>query len=219
MNRRLFCLLPLEPTAEMIEAGGDAFLHEIEHRLPDIWRAMVGAAPDPWQPIDEAPRDNIEPLLGYWPNGEIHAGQLDEDGWHSCFYNPDEEWALPTHWMRLPNRPNDQAQGMVERLVAPARRAEFKVYAIYDSDIEAPGLFEAWSEKTAAEMVAAIWNKYEETNPFSGDTFPETDDEIQRHGEWIERHPCGRIVYTPPFVVAELVVFGTPPQQHGLRQC
>lgn len=99
----------------------------------------------------------------------------------------------------------------VERFVG-ARRAEFKVYAIYDSDIEAPGLFEIWSEKAVAEIVAAIWNKYEETNPFPGDTFPETDEETQRAGEWMENHPCRRIGYSAPFVVVELTVFGTMPR-------
>ena len=59
--------------------------------------------------------------------------------------------------------------------------------------------------------MAAAWNKYEETNPFPGDAFPETDEETQRMGEWLECHPCRRIGYTAPFVVVELAVCGSPP--------
>ncbi len=70
-------MVPVEPTERMLDAG----VHACVNASPNPWcpaayRAMLAAAPDPWQSIDSAPKDGTHvlleirhethPIVGYW---------------------------------------------------------------------------------------------------------------------------------------------------------
>lgn len=91
-----------------------------------------------WQPIDTAPKTGRTILLGYrnshgnwrtmrgqwfskeaiaeeWEAIEDYDNPEELEGWHETSVEADDVpncWATkPTHWMPLPEAPNDQAQG------------------------------------------------------------------------------------------------------------
>ena len=126
-------LAPVEPTEKMLEAFYGAVeitrVGSVRH-LPDGYRAMLAAAPDPWQPIETAPKDGTpilavlrdlvamfprRPDLARWSGKYLplrHNGIADDGfdiGWevsapvgHGGF--PDE-WIAG--WMPLPAPPAD----------------------------------------------------------------------------------------------------------------
>jgi len=101
-------LAPREPTEAMVDAGYQAmFNHD---NVVDIYRAMLAAAPpvDGWQPIETAPRDGT-PVLAYWPGEAAMFGVVmwDGDDWRESEY----VWRYPTHWMPLPQPPNNERTG------------------------------------------------------------------------------------------------------------
>lgn len=113
-------LVPVEPTAEMIDAA-------CEHLVPAhdalaCWRAMLAAspvAPAPvaagWQAIESAPKDG-SCVLVYVPSSQsvVGAWYCQETGlwpaWGDYATNDDGEpcnVGLPTHWMPLPAAPGE----------------------------------------------------------------------------------------------------------------
>lgn len=55
-----------------------------------------------WQPIETAPKDNTEVLLGR-PDGLFMIGFYRDGAWDDGDYRDHETW--PTHWMPLPTPP------------------------------------------------------------------------------------------------------------------
>jgi hypothetical protein len=97
----------------MLEAGCRV-LDGSTLELPDfyiaakVYAAALAAAPpvDGWQPIETAPRDGT-PVIGYWwhsDGGSFGVVVWDGDNWRE---NSDTVDA-PTHWMPLPQRPNNE---------------------------------------------------------------------------------------------------------------
>lgn len=58
-----------------------------------------------WQPIETAPRAELELILLY--NGKVLVGAAWESGWADWFH--DYVTPAPTHWMRLPPPPKGQS--------------------------------------------------------------------------------------------------------------
>ena len=108
MNDRMK-MTPREPTDEMIEAGFDATgSGDADFHFSAIWQAMHDAAPSPWRPMDEAPKDGTEILIfarniygvnrhiGHWM--QMSDSWADREGYH---------WPVDNvlAWMPLPEPP------------------------------------------------------------------------------------------------------------------
>lgn len=115
-------LVPPEPTGDMLVAASDIIASRFELDGPaehawyeqfvlDVYKAMLAAAPDPWQPIETAPKDRTK-VVAYRPRPDI-----------SCYdvaaHDPEQEWwedqygdivADFTHWMPLPEPPKGNGQ-------------------------------------------------------------------------------------------------------------
>lgn len=53
-----------------------------------------------WQPIETAPKDR--PILAYLKSAGIQVIRWGRHGWTNCMWQVE-----PTHWMPLPDPPND----------------------------------------------------------------------------------------------------------------
>jgi|688.fasta_scaffold26788_7 hypothetical protein len=67
-----------------------------------------------WQPIETAPKDGLAVLLWPYQPGDVFAGRAMEEvvlGYRTMdeeWYNPEQrETFEPTHWMPLPEPPED----------------------------------------------------------------------------------------------------------------
>lgn len=71
-----------------------------------------------WQPIETAPKDGTDILLGYyptWPGLDLGKGSCEVAFWHGIkntwcgrvLLNADGHFS-PTHWMPLPPPPKDE---------------------------------------------------------------------------------------------------------------
>jgi hypothetical protein len=139
-------LVPKEPTFEMIKAGVQ---HELMGDMAGRYKAMLSASPTPpeviaWQPIETAPKDGTEVLLGRlavdsddWDASTLGWWiEAEEDGPDSMGHNagfvdyafstfhPSRDFGSeshryealkPTHWMPLPPPPDDRTNASVEQ--------------------------------------------------------------------------------------------------------
>ena len=103
-------LVPVEPNWEMQVSGRDAIIDassddNLDTSTDDaaaIYRAMLTAAPDPWQPIETAPKDG-RPIIV--TDGAAVYGSAWWHGRDSVWLDCDG--CTPTHWMPLPAPPAD----------------------------------------------------------------------------------------------------------------
>lgn len=104
-------LVPVEPTAEMEQAGGAVYWENIED-VCGIYRAMVAVAPavqgEPagWQPIETAPHGE-EVLLGWleWDGAWKMEVSQASWGWSTKTASNISRHGQATHWMPLPPPP------------------------------------------------------------------------------------------------------------------
>lgn len=95
-------IVPIEPTAEMVEAG--RWPAEDDGPVA-CWSAMLSNAPCPWQPIESAPDGPIWACDAAWryearvvrSGAEWECVNFDGTRMGVGFY--------PTHWMPLPPHP------------------------------------------------------------------------------------------------------------------
>lgn len=110
--------VPAEATEEMLNATKGPGMSPgswngwTKKRHTKLYRQMVGAASDPWQPIETAPADTILLLAAEFD----HPGDWRiKVGYKQVFDETDHQWHvfgaswIPTRWMPLPPTPKEIA--------------------------------------------------------------------------------------------------------------
>ncbi|HBT4786577.1 TPA: DUF551 domain-containing protein [Klebsiella variicola subsp. variicola] len=113
-----YVMVPKEPTEEMLQAS----YREAAVYSPTAYRAMIAAAPQSpgsepaivpgkWIPVSEQMPELDARVLLYFSDygGHIEDGCIGDegDGPYHYFFDGDALSHEPTHWMKLPEPPND----------------------------------------------------------------------------------------------------------------
>lgn len=114
-------MMPAVLTDDMVIAFAEAWYSKRrtidDPDMEDAYAELLRAAPDPWRPIDTAPKDERETVLvsdgravgeAFWHDGSQCYGHRGKAGW---FWEADRDRLLTasnahvTHWMPLPAPP------------------------------------------------------------------------------------------------------------------
>jgi hypothetical protein len=108
---KMYKLMPVEPTGEMLERAlhdlGTPNPKESKVWLRSFYRAMTAAAPSPWRPIDEAPKDGTPVLVHRkseegWEREIIGVDRFLYGAWNKSRRDMQPTHFIPLEWLGTP---------------------------------------------------------------------------------------------------------------------